>query len=356
MSRLTRRGFIAGTAAATGLSALPVLAADPFKVGFVYVGPVGDHGWSFAHDQARKAVEAKYGDRVKTSFVENVPEGPDAERVIRQLATSGNQLIFTTSFGFMNPTLRVAKAFPKLHFEHCTGYQKAENMALYNSRFYEGRAVIGTIAGHLTKSGLIGYVASFPIPEVVMGINAIALAAQKVRPDAKVKVIWVNSWYDPGKEADAAKALADQGCDIITQHTDSSAPLQVAEQRGLFAFGQASDMARFAPHAQMTAITDEWAPYYIERVGQAMAGKWKTGDVWLGLKDGAVGIAPYNDSLPPAVKAAAEKTRQDIIAGTLHPFDGPVLNQKGEVKIAAGKQPADGDLLKMDWYVQGVQA
>jgi basic membrane protein A and related proteins len=287
--------------------------------------------------------------------VENVPEGQDAERVIRQLAAAGNQLIFTTSFGFMNPTIRAAKQFPKVKFEHCTGYQQASNVAIYNSRFYEGRAVIGTIAGHMTKSGVIGYVAPFAIPEVVMGVNAFTLAAQKVRPDTKVKVIWVNSWYDPGKEADAAKALIDQGADMIVQHTDSPAAIQVAENRGVYAFGQASDMSRFAPKSHLTAIVDNWADYYIARVQAAMDGTWKSTSIWWGLKEGMVQLAPYNEAVPPDVRAAADKVKEAIIAGTLHPFTGPIRNQKGEVVAADGARIEDAQLLKMDWWVEGVQ-
>jgi basic membrane protein A len=250
MVKFDRRSFVK-TTGATAL-AMPfigskALAADPLKVGFVYVGPVGDHGWTYSHDQGRKMLEAELGDKVKTSYVESVKEGPDAERVIRQLADEGNKLIFTTSFGFMDPTIKVAKRYPDVKFEHATGFKMADNVSIYNARFYEGRAVIGTIAGHMSKTGTAGYIASFPIPEVVMGINAFTLAAQKVNPDFKTKVVWVNSWYDPPKEGDAAKALMDQGCDIITQHTDSPAALQAAEQRGVYAFGQASDMSKFAP-------------------------------------------------------------------------------------------------------------
>jgi basic membrane protein A len=263
MVKFDRRSFVKTTGAAA--AALPLIGtkafgADPLKVGFVYVGPVGDHGWTYAHDQGRKMLEAELGDKVKTSFVESVKEGPDAERVIRQLADEGNKLIFTTSFGFMDPTIKVAKRYPDVMFEHATGFKQADNVSIYNARFYEGRAVLGTIAGHMSKTGTAGYIASFPIPEVVMGINAFTLAAQKVNPDFKTKVVWVNSWYDPPKEGDAAKALMDQGCDIITQHTDSPATLQAAEQRGVYAFGQASDMSKFAPKAHLTAILDVWGP------------------------------------------------------------------------------------------------
>ena len=252
---------------------------DPTKVGFIYVGPVGDHGWTYRHDIGRQAIEAEFGDAVETSFVESVSEGPDAERVIRQLASDGHDLIFTTSFGFMNPTVKVAKQFPDVKLEHATGYKRADNVSTYLARFYEGRAVIGTIAGHMTETNTIGYIASFPIPEVIRGINAFTLAMREVNPEAEVKVVWVNSWYDPGKEADAAKTLIDQGADIITQHTDSPAPLQVAEERGVHAFGQASDMAAFAPKAQLTSIINNWDAYYVERAKAVIDGNWQSSDV-----------------------------------------------------------------------------
>ncbi len=330
-------------------------ASEPVKVGFVYVGPVGDFGWTYRHDVGRQAVEAAFGDQVTTTFVESVSEGPDAERVIRQLAADGHDLIFTTSFGFMNPTIKVAKQFPDVKFEHATGYKRADNVSTYLARFYEGRAIIGTIAGHMTKSNVIGYIASFPIPEVIRGINAFTLAMRKVNPDAEVKVIWVNSWYDPGKEADAAKTLIDQGADIISQHTDSPAPLQVAEERGVFGFGQASDMASFAPKAQLTAIIDNWDSYYVERTKAVIDGNWQSSDVWYGLREGMVEMAPYNDAVPADVAAAADAVRKGIVDGTLHPFAGPINNQAGEQVVAEGETISDEDLLKMDWYVEGVQ-
>ncbi len=321
--------------------------------GFVYVGPVGDHGWSYQHNEGRKAVEEELG--IKTSYVESVAEGADAERVIRKLAAAGNKIIFTTSFGYMNPTNKVAKQFPKVKFEHATGYKRGKNVSTYSGRYYEGRAVIGTIAGMMTKSNTIGYVASFPIPEVIRGINAMTLAARKVNPDVVVKVVWVNSWFDPGKEGDAAKALVDQGADIITQHTDSPAPLQVAEARGVYAFGQASDMKAFAPKAQLTAIIDNWKMYYVNRVKAAMDGSWESGDTWDGLKEGMVVMAPYGDAVPADVRAAADKIREGIIDGSLHPFSGPINNQAGEEITKAGATIPDGDLLGMNWYVEGVQ-
>jgi basic membrane protein A len=359
MVKFDRRSFVK-TTGATAL-AMPfigskALAADPLKVGFVYVGPVGDHGWTYSHDQGRKMLEAELGDKVKTSYVESVKEGPDAERVIRQLADEGNKLIFTTSFGFMDPTIKVAKRYPDVKFEHATGFKMADNVSIYNARFYEGRAVIGTIAGHMSKTGTAGYIASFPIPEVVMGINAFTLAAQKVNPDFKTKVVWVNSWYDPPKEGDAAKALMDQGCDIITQHTDSPAALQAAEQRGVYAFGQASDMSKFAPKAHLTAILDIWGPYYVKRAKAVLDGTWKSESSWAGFKEGEVAMAPYNEAMPANVVDAAENVRKGIIDGSLHPFTGPIKDQKGEMKYADGAKATDEELLKMDWYVEGVQS
>lgn len=323
------------------------------KAGFVYVGPVGDNGYSYQHDQGRLAVEKALG--IKTTYVESVQEGADAERVIRQLASSGNDIIFTTSFGFMNPTLKVAKSFPKVKFEHATGYKRAKNVSTYSARFYEGRVILGTIAGKMTKSNVVGYIGSFPIPEVIRGIDAFTLALRKVNPKATVKVVWVNSWFDPGKEGDAAKALIDQGVDIITQHTDSPAPLQVAESRGVYGFGQASDMRKFAPKAQLTAIVDNWGPYYIERVKAVMDGTWKSTDSWYGLKQGMVKMAPYGDAVPQDVRELADQVKQSIIDGSFHPFQGPIKNQKGELVVKAGEVIPDKDLLSLNWYVEGVE-
>lgn len=330
-------------------------AAAQTKVGFIYVGPIGDHGYSYQHDQGRLAVEKALGDKVKTVYVESVPEGADAERVIRQLATSGNDIIFTTSFGFMNPTIKVAKSFPKVKFEHATGYKRADNVATYCARFYEGRTILGTIAGKMTKSNVVGYIGSFPIPEVIRGIDAFTLALRKVNPEAIVKVVWVNSWFDPGKEGDAAKTLIDQGADIITQHTDSPAPLQVAESRGIYGFGQASDMKSYAPKAQLTSIIDNWNTYYIERVKAVMDGTWQSTDHWDGLKQGMVEMAPYGDAVPADVRKLADEVKQSIIDGSFHPFQGPIKNQKGELVVKAGDVVSDKELLGLNWYVEGVE-
>lgn len=330
-------------------------AADPMKVGFVYVGPIGDHGWSYEHNQGRLAIEKAFGDKVKTSYVEKVPEGADAARVISKLAQSGHDLIFTTSFGYMNPTLKVAKRFPKVKFEHATGFKRSKNVATYSARFYEGRHVVGLIAGKMTKTNVIGYVASFPIPEVIRGINAIAIAARSVNPKVKVKVIWVSSWFDPGKESDAAKAMIDQGVDVMLQHTDSPAPLQTAQKRGIWAIGQASDMKAFGPKAQLTSIIDNWAPYYIERTRAAMDGSWKSQDVWGGFKSGMVQLAPYNPAIPADVVALAEKARKGIIAGTVHPFAGPIKDQSGKIIVKAGEIMSDKMKASMNFYVEGVE-
>ncbi len=349
---MIRRTFLALGALAlmTGSAA----AAD-LKVGFVYVGPVGDHGWTYQHDQGRLAVEAEFGDKVETTFVENVAEGPDAERVIRQLAASGHGLIFTTSFGFMDPTLKVAKLFPDVKFEHATGYKRADNVSTYSGRFYEGRHVIGKIAGKMTKTGKIGYIASFPIPEVVRGINAATLAAQQVNPDIEVQVVWVNTWYDPGKEADAAKALIAQGADIIMQHTDSPAALQAAENSdGIMAFGQASDMIKFAPNAQLTAIEDNWAPYYIKRTKAVLDGTWESADSWGGLDVDEVVMSAYTN-MPDDIAAMAKEAEDAVRSGATHPFAGPIVDRDGTERIAAGQSADDGMLLGMDWFVKGVK-
>jgi len=351
---MIRRTFLAlGALALAGLS-FPATAQDKLKVGFIYVGPIGDFGWSYQHDQGRLAIEGEFGDKVETTYVESVSEGPDAERVIRQLAASGHGLIFTTSFGFMDSTLKVAEQFPDVKFEHATGFKRAPNVSTYSARFYEGRHVIGTIAGHMTKTNKIGYIASVPIPEVVRGINAATLAARAVNPEVTTQVIWVNSWYDPGKEADAAKALIAHGADIIMQHTDSPAAMQVAEEAGVKAFGQASDMAKFGPNAQLTAIIDQWAPYYIERTRAVLEGTWESEDSWKGLAAGEVVMAPYAN-MPDAVIAAAKAAEAAVASGAVHPFTGPIRDRDGAERIPAGAVADDGMLLGMNWFVEGVE-
>jgi simple sugar transport system substrate-binding protein len=339
------------TTAALSLAAT-AQAADKLKACWVYTGPIGDFGYSYQHDQGRLEVEKALGDKVETAYLENVSEGPDADRAFERLAREHCKIIFGTSFGFMDAEVKVAKKFPKVMFEHATGFKTGENLGIYNARFYEGRYVLGQIAAKESKKGLAGYIVSFPIPEVVMGINSFMLGAQSVNPDFKVKIVWVNSWFDPGKEADAAKALFDQGADIIVQHTDSTAALQVAEERKLHGFGQSSDMIKFAPNAQLTSLTDEWGPYYISRVQAALDGTWKPDNVWLGIKDGAVKLAPFTN-MPDDVKAMAEATEKKI-AGGWNPFTGPVSKQDGSPWLKDGEVADDGTLLGMNFYVKGV--
>lgn len=327
-------------------------AQEKLKACWVYVGPVGDFGYSYQHDQGRLQVEKELGDKVETTFLENVSEGPDAERAFERLARDGCKVVFGTSFGFMDPMVKIAAKFPDVKFEHATGYKKGDNLGIYNARFYEGRYILGEIAAKVSKSGTAGYIVSFPIPEVVMGINSFMLGAQSVNPDFKVKIVWVNSWFDPGKEADAAKALFDQGADILVQHTDSTAGLQVAEERKLKGFGQSSDMIKFAPTAQMTSIVDDWGPYYVQEVKAVLDGTWKPGDTWAGIKDGAVVMAPYTN-VPDDVKAMAEATQKKI-AGGWNPFTGPVAKQDGTPWLKDGEVAADKDLLGMNFYVKGV--
>lgn len=346
------------TAAAAALTlaatAFNASAADKLKVGFIYLGPVGDLGWTYMHEVARQNLVKALGDKIETTYLENVNEGPDSERSIVQLARTGHQLIFTTSFGYMDPTLKVAKQFPKTKFEHATGFKRAPNMGTYSGRFYEGRYIQGVIAAKMSKSGTLGYIASFPIPEVISGINATMLGAQSVNPNIKVKIIWVNTWFDPGKEADAAKALADQGADVLMQHTDSPAAMQIAAQRGIYAFGQDSDMIKFGPKVQLTAIVNNWGPYYIKQTKAALDGTWKSEDTWDGLKEKMVVMAPYTN-MPDDVKKLAEKTEADIVAGTLHPFKCPVYGQDGKaVECKGGAHLDAGQILGMNFYVKGV--
>jgi len=351
-----RKIVIAAAAAvlATGAGLFGAPAAEKLKVGFIYLGPVGDFGWTYQHEVGRQGIVKEFGDKIETTYLENVNEGPDSERSIEQLARAGNKLIFTTSFGYMDPTLKVAKKYPNVFFEHNTGYKRDKNVSTYSARFYQGRYIQGQIAAKTSKSGVLGYIGSFPIPEVISGINSTILGAQSINPNIKVKIIWVNSWFDPGKEADAAKALADQGADVIMQHTDSPAAMQVAEARGLHAFGQDSDMVKFGPKAQLTAIVNNWAPYYAKRVQAVMDGTWKSEDTWGGLKAKLVVMAPYTN-MPDDVKKLAEDTQAAITEGKLYPFKCPVLGQDGKpVECKGGDHLDDGQVLGMNFYVKGV--
>jgi simple sugar transport system substrate-binding protein len=360
MTLFTRRSAIKLGAAGLLLPAVGSLAfaqEGPLKIGFVNVGPKDDNGWTYGHWVGAQALEEEFGDKVEITFVESVPEGPDCERVLRELAQQGNKIIFATSFGFGDYVIKVAREFPDVIFEHATGYQRSENVGTYNARFHEGRAVMGTLAGHLTETNTIGYIGSFPIPEVVMGINAFTLAARKVNPDVNVNVVWLSSWHDPAKEADAARALIDQGADIIAQHTDGPAALQVAEERGIIGgFGQGADMSAFAPKSHLSAIIDVWGPHYIDVVNDVLAGTWESDDSWPGIAAGEVVIGEYNEKIPAEVVAAAEEVKQGIIDGSLNPFTGPIVDNTGTERVPAGQTLDDAGLWAMDWYVEGVKA
>jgi basic membrane protein A len=348
------KNLITGAAALSlALAVGTANAQEKLKIGFINVGPKNDGGWTQGHWTGAEAVRKHFGDKVEITFIENVPEGQDAERAIEGLARAGNKLIFTTSFGFMDPTIKVAEKFPDVKFEHATGFRTAPNVTTYNARFYEGRYIIGQIAAKMSKKGVAGYIVSFPIPEVVMGINSFMLGAQSVNPDFKLKIVWVNTWMDPAKEADAAKALFDQGVDIITQHTDSTAPLQIAQERGLLGFGQAHDMYDAAPKAQLTAIIDNWGPYYIARTQAVLDGTWKSQSSWDGLKEGTVQMGAYTN-MPDDVAAAAKEMEAKIKSGEFHPFTGPIYDQEGKERYKAGEVAPDGDLLSMNWYVKGI--
>ena len=351
---MNTRNCLAAVAACAAIAAFP-LYADPVKVGFIYIGPTGDFGWNYEHDQGRLAIEEAFGEKVETSYVENVPESADAERVLTQMALSGHDLIFTTSYGYMDQTINVAERFPEIKFEHATGYKRASNVSTYSAKFYEGRAVIGHIAGRMTKTNKIGYIASYPIPEVIRGINSAYIHAKKANPDVEFKIVWVYTWFDPGKEADAASTLIEQGVDMIMQHTDSPAAMTVAEEKGIHAFGQASDMKQFGPNARLSSIIDNWAPYYIERTGAVIDGTWQSTDTWDGINEGMVEIGEFSDQVPSDVQAEAQALSDSIAAGQYHPFTGPLNRQDGSPWLASGEIADDGTLLGMDFYVQGLE-
>jgi simple sugar transport system substrate-binding protein len=342
-------------AAPAATASAPAPAGEPLKIGFVYVGPVGNAGWTYAHDLGRKAIEAQFGDKVKTTFVENVPEGADAERVFRDLAAQGNKIIFGTTFGYMEPMLKVAKAYPDIKFEHATGYKTAPNMDFYDARTYEGAYLAGIVAGKMTKSNKLGVVASIPIPEVIRNINAFTLGAQSVNPKVTTRAIWVNKWFDPGKEREAALALMDQGVDVLIQNTDSPATLQAAEEKSVMAFGWDSDMSKNGPKAHLGSAAINWAPYYTKVVGDVLAGHWEQSKSWWGVKEGAIDLVSPNATLPADVKALLAEKTAAIKDGKLHPFQGPVKDQAGKEIVAAGKTMADQDLKSVNFYVMGVE-
>ena len=329
--------------------------ADKLKVGFIYVGPIGDHGWTYRHDIGRLDVEKHFGDKVETIYLENVKYGPDAERAIRSMAKNGADIIFATSFGYMEPMLKVAKEFPNVKFEHATGYKQSENMASYGLRLYQARHVQGIIAGMMTKTNKICYVGAFPIPEVIREINTYYLGAKKVNPKVDIDIVWVNSWYNPPKEADAAAVMIAEGCDMVAQHTDSPAPLQTAQKNGVTGFGQASDQIRFAPKAQLTATIDNWSPYYIKKVQAVMDGNWKTGDYFGHMKDDVVQMAPFTN-MPDDVKAFAQKIKEGIRDGKYFAFTGPIKDNTGKLQLKDGEVATDAHLNSMMYYVEGIDA
>lgn len=355
-----RRTLLATAALGLGLVVAGAASAeDKLKACWVYVGPVGDGGWTFQHDQGRQAVVAALGDKVDaTTYQENVPEGADAERVLTQMAISGCKIIFTTSFGYMDATNAVAAKFPDVKFEHATGYKRdTPNVSTYNARFYEGRAVMGTIGGLMTKSNKIGYIGSFPIPENIQGINAAYIAAKKVNPNVTMSIVWAYTWFDPAKEADAAKALIEQGVDVILQHTDSTAPLaEAAKTPGVIGFGQASDMAEYKPSPRVSAIIDNWGPYYIERIQALLDGTYEQKDTWAGIAGGEVKIGDITEAVPADVKAKAEAVKASIADGSWGPFTGPLNKADGTVWLKDGEKADDGTLAGMNFFVEGINA
>ncbi|SFD34865.1 BMP family ABC transporter substrate-binding protein [Paracidovorax konjaci] len=340
--------------AASGASQQP----GPVKAGFVYVSPITEAGWTRQHEEGRRAVEAALGPQVRTTFVENVAEGADAERVIRDLAATGHQIIFTPSFGYMEPTLKVARDFPDVKFESITGYKTAANVATANARYYEGRYLAGVAAGRMTRSHVAGFVAGFPIPEVLQGINAFTLGMRSVDPKATVKVVWLNAWFDPPKERDAAMALFNDGVDVVAFHTGSTAVMAAAQERGRFAIGYHSDMRQVGPDAQILAVTHQWGAYYTERVRAVREGRWKSGNVWGGVREGMVRVEGFGSKVPPAVRKEVLARQEDIARGRLHPFRAgasPVRDNTGREVIAPGRTLTDEQILRMDWFAEGVQ-
>jgi len=337
--------------------AAPAAAAAPapLKIAFAYVGPVGDGGWTFAHDNGRKALEAEFGNKIVTSFVENVPESADAERVIRDLASQGNQLIFGTTFGYMEPMLKVATDFPALKFEHATGYKTAANLRTYDSRTYEGAYMAGVIAGTMTKTNTLGFVASIPIPEVIRNINSFTMGAQSVNPKIKTKVVWVNGWFDPPKETEAATSLINAGADVLFQNTDSSAVLQTAEKMGKRAFGWDSDMTAYGPKAHLGSAIINWAPYYTKAVKEALDGTWATGGVWWGVKEGAIDMVSVASDVPADTKAKVDTIKAGLKNGSFHPWTGPIVGQDGKQVLAKGVVADDAFMGGIKFYVKGVE-
>ena len=334
----------------------PAPKPEPLKISFAYVGPVGDGGWTFAHDNGRKALEKEFGDKIVTSFVENVPESADAERVIRDMATQGNKLIFGTTFGYMEPMQKVAADFKDVKFEHATGYKQGDNIRTYDSRTYEGAYLAGIIAGKMTKSNTLGVVGSIPIPEVIRNINAFTLGAQSSNPKVKTKVVWVNGWFDPPKESEAATSLMNGGADVLFQNTDSPAVLKAAEAKGKRAFGWDSDMTAYGPKAHLASAVINWGPYYIKSTREALEGKWTGGTAsWWGVKEGAIDIVSIAEDVPAETKARVEEVKKGMAEGTFNVWTGPITDNTGKVQIAKDTVADDKFLGGLGFYVKGVE-
>jgi len=349
------KNLVATVVAACFLSPVFSQTQEPLKVGFVYVAPITETGWVRQHDDGRKAVDAAFAGKVKTTYVENVPEGPDAERVIRDLAQQGHKLIFTPSFGYMEPTLKVAKDFPGVKFESVTGYKTAPNVAAANARYYEGRYLAGIAAGRMTRTHVAGYVAGFPIPEVLQGINAFTLGMRSVDPKAQVKVVWLNAWFDPPREREAAMTLFNQDVDVIAFHTGSDAVMVAAQERGKMAVAYHSDMRRAGPDAQIAAVTHHWGDYYKARTQAVLDGSWKSGKVWGGVKEGMIRVGGFGPKVPKAVQAEVQARQNDIATGKLRPFSGPISDNEGKLVSPQGQAMTDEQILGMNFLVSGVQ-
>ena len=337
------------------VASAPAPKPEPLKIAFAYVGPVGDGGWTFAHDNGRKAVEKEFGDKVKTSFVESVPESADAERVIRQMAADGNKLIFGTTFGYMESMLKIAGDMKDVKFEHATGYKTAENMRTYDSRTYEGAYMAGVIAGKMTKSGTLGVVASIPIPEVIRNINSFTLGAQSSNPKIKTKVVWVNEWFNPPKETEAATSLINAGADVLFQNTDSAAVLKTAEEKGKRAFGWDSDMTAYGPKAHLASAIINWGPYYIKATRDALEGKWASGKAWWGVKEGAIDIVSIAEDVPAETKAKVEEVKKGLADGSYAIWKGPIMDNTGKEQLKKDEVATDDFLGGLNFYVKGVE-
>jgi basic membrane protein A len=334
--------------------AMDAIPEEDVKAGFIYIGPVGDGGWTYMHEQGRLEMEEAFPE-MSSSYVESVPEGPDSARVMETFVQRGFQVIFATSFGYMDFVQEVAERHPEVVFMHCSGYKRAENVGTYFGRMYQARYLSGLVAGSMSESNVIGFVAAQPIPEVIRGINAFTLGARKANPDVEVKVIWLFSWFDPGKEKEATKALIDAGADVIGMHADSGATPQTAEEAGVYVVGYNNDMSRYAPTKHLTAPVWDWGMVYKATIEDVVNGTWKSSDIWWGLKEGLVGLAPFGEAVPEEVKALVEKESDKIIKGEWDVFYGPVKNQSGEMVVAEGEAMSDADMLSMSWFVEGVK-